>query len=95
MHTSGKWKVIPPIRGYVASVAIEKVVTIADILETDGNGDPQDNARLIAAAPELLAFIKSLPIPVPDKRDWAFIQGEALDLIARSEERFITQESGA
>lgn len=71
-HTPGPWKVIAPIRGYAAGVATQtegevpqNEIAVADIPETQGRGDAQANARLIAVSPELLAMVRAYATTYP------------------------------
>lgn len=65
MHTPGPWAIHPPVRGYAHSVMARHTtgsrIACADIpegLDADGE-DSLANARLVAAAPDLLAAAQS------------------------------------
>ena len=61
-HTAGPWEVVN--RPYETNIVSESRVMIADIIrmegQTYGNGQREANARLIAAAPELLEALQDV-----------------------------------
>ena len=62
-HSPGPWSIGPEIQnGRFAGVTIKASATVAVV--TSGCGSQEANARLIAAAPELLEALKSVC------RDW-------------------------
>ena len=60
MHTKGPWKVSNLERPHHVLVCNEKWYTVARVFSANKSGDPEANARLIAAAPELLEALQAI-----------------------------------
>ena len=65
-HTPGPWAILPESRGFiiVARNAFYDVAIVRDV----GNEDNKKNARLIAAAPQLLEALELLADLLPDPK---------------------------
>jgi hypothetical protein len=102
-HTPGPWKIAPgeyndPDQG--EGDAWGSVITedpagwyVATVEYHPGDGDPEANARLIAAAPDLLWALRVILDDLPSKRDWLDpdVEKAARAAIARATEQEATR----
>lgn len=76
-HTSGEWRVTPEENGNEYGVDSGKW-GICICADAPGDGSAEANARLIAAAPELLSALEALLDYVGDERLIDIVTGEPM-----------------
>jgi len=93
-HTPGPWRITDEIDrfhggefiryGGINDAKTGPVAVVCDFNRYDRDDERKANAALIAAAPELLAFLKLLEADDDAPLQW---RGRAIDLIAKAEGR--------
>jgi len=78
-HTSGPWKVVG------RDIETADGYTLASVVEQDAYEDHDANARLIAAAPELLVALHDAWVALPDARGGTELNARLKSLLQRLE----------
>lgn len=76
-RTRGKWEILEPVRGYDYTIGVKRddgVEAVADIPSGLRRGDSTGNARLISAAPDMLAVLQSIDRDDVSRGLWSAIE---------------------
>ena len=87
-HTPGPWRTVCPPSSDIHKIRYIFDPTdfrVAEVCQLENQGDALANARLIAAAPELLLLAKRIAVALPG--DLPGLVREARDAVAKAEGR--------